>query len=301
MPRTSQIHVDKLLSNVSVRYQTKELIALRVFPQVSVKKDSDLYRIYDRNFKLPETRRSNRGLANEHQFNVSTATYALEKHALKDYVSDDDMDNFDLANLRADTTEELTDVILRRLEKSVADLFTTTNWSLNVSLAAANAFNANTTVSNPIPIYDTAATTIINNSGLKPNFGILPRDGFVACKNHISVLDRVKYTSREMTPGMLGALFDLPELLIANGAYDTAADGIAATIVQFYGDVSFVGYKPPRASPKAPSSGYIFMKASPSVRRWRVEERESEAIEVQKKYQAKVVASLSGYLIKDIV
>ena len=301
MPRASTIHVDKLLSNISVKYRTTELIADRVFPMVPVQKDSDLYRIYTRQFRLPETRRANRGLANEHQFEVTTSSYLLEQHALKDYVSDDDAMNYDISDLRADTVEELTDTILRRMEKSVADLFTTTNWSLNVSLAAANAWNANTTVSNPIPVMDTAATTVINESGFKPNFGILPRDGFVAAKNHVSVLDRTKYVSSEMTPAMLAGLFDLPELLIANGAYDTAAEGQAASIQQFYGDVAFVGYKPARPSPKAPSSGYIFMQNVPAVRRWRVEERKSEAIEVEKKYQAKVVASLSGYLIKDIV
>ena len=181
-----------MLFRSSVRYANQDYIAMNVFPMVPVKKDSDLYRIYTRNWRIPETKRANKGLANEHQFEVSTASYVLEKHALKDYISDDDVDNYDLADLRADTVEELTDVILRRLEKSVADLFTTTNWSLNVSLAAANAWNANTTVSNPIPIMDTAATTIIQNSGYKPNYGFLGRDGFIADKNHVSVLDRVK-------------------------------------------------------------------------------------------------------------
>jgi hypothetical protein len=240
-------------------------------------------------------------LANEHQFEVTTGSYYLEKHALKEYVGDDQADNYDLADLRADTVEELTDVILRRLEKSVADLFTTSNWSLNVSLAAANAWNANTTASNPIPIVDTAASTVLANSGFMPNFGILPRDGFVAVKNHVSILDRVKYVSKEMTKEMLAGLFDLPELLIGAASYDSAAEGIADNVTQLWGNSAFVGYKPARPSPKAPSSGYIFMKDSPTVRRWRVEEREAEAIEVQKKYNVKVVASLSGYLIKGIV
>lgn len=301
MPKASNLHVDKLLSNISVKYMNAEMIADKVFPMVPVKKDSDLYRIYTRNFRIPETKRADRAEANEHQFEVTTASYQLEKHALKDYVGDDQVDNYDISDLRADTTEELTDVIMRRMEKSVADLFTTTNWSLNVSLAAANAWNANTTVSNPIPIMDTAATTIIQNSGFKPNFGIIPRDGFVAAKNHVSILDRTKYVSKEMTAEIMKGLFDLPELLIGMSVYDSAAENQASVITQLWGDSAFVGYKPPRASPRAPSSGYIFMKNDPVVRRWRVEEREAEAIEVQKKYQAKIVASLSGYLIKDIV
>lgn len=297
---TSQMHVDQLLSNVSLRYTHPELIAMRVFPEVQVKKDSDLYRIYERNFRIPETKRANRGVAKQHSFSVSTGTYVLEKHALKDFVSDDDVDNYDISDLRADTTEELTDVILRRMEKSVADLFTSTNWSLNVSLASGAEFSANTTTSNPIPVFDTAQSTVIANSGMKPNFGILTRDGFVACKNHVSVVDRIKYTSREMTPAMLAGLLDLPELLISNAQYDSSDEGRTSTMQNFWDEHAFVGYKPQRPGPKQVSSGYIFRKAAPMVRRWREEEREAEAIEVQMKYQAKVVASLSGYLIKNV-
>lgn len=301
MPLRSTQHVDQLLSNVSLKYAPSGLIAQEVFPEVPVKKDSDLYRIYTRNFRIPETKRANKGVAREHQFEVTTGSYILEYHALKDYVSDNDVQNYDVSDLRADTTEELTEKILLRLEKTVADLFTTTQWSLNVSLAAGAAFNANTTTSNPIPVFDTAATTVLNNGGYKPNFGIIPRDSFVAIKNHVSVLDRTKYVSKEMTPDILKGLFDLEDVYIANGAYDTAAQGIAASISQIWGDVCFVGYKPDRASPLKPSSGYVFRRNDPMVRRWRVEERESEAIEVQLKYAAKVVASLSGYLIKDTV
>lgn len=301
MPLRSTQHVDTLLSNISILYKNAEYIADKIFPEVPVKKTSDLYRIYTRNFRIPETKRANKAVSREFSFEVTTSSYVLERHSLKDFVSDTDAENYDIADLRADTTQQLTDAILRRREKAVADIFTTTNWSLNVSLAATAAFNQNTTVSNPIPIFDTAASTIINNSGYKPNFGVLPRDAFVACKNHVSVLDRTKYTSKELTPVMLAALFDLPELMIANGAYDTAAEGLASSITNFWGNVAFVGYKPSRPSPLEPSCGYIFRKTVPMVKRWREEAREADAIEVNIEYQPKVVASLSGYLIKGVV
>lgn len=301
MPLRSTQHVDTLLSNISILYKNAEYIADKIFPEVPVKKTSDLYRIYTRNFRIPETKRANKAVSREFSFEVTTSSYVLERHSLKDFVSDTDAENYDIADLRADTTQQLTDAILRRREKAVADIFTTTNWSLNVSLAATAAFNQNTTVSNPIPIFDTAASTIINNSGYKPNFGVLPRDAFVACKNHVSVLDRTKYTSKELTPVMLAALFDLPELMIANGAYDSAAEGVASSITNFWGNVAFVGYKPSRPSPLEPSCGYIFRKTVPMVKRWREEAREADAIEVNIEYQPKVVASLSGYLIKGVV
>lgn len=301
MPLANQLHVDKLLSNVSVKYTNAEYIADKVFPIVPVMKDSDIYRTYTRNFRIPETKRASKGVAREWTFEVGTAPYVLEEHALKDYVGDEEADNYDISDLRSETVEELTDAVMRMREKKVADLFTTTSWSLSVSLASGAEFSANTTTSNPIPIFDTAATTVINNSGHKPNFGILPRDGMVACKNHVSVLDRVKYTSSDMTPEMLKGLFGLEELLVPMSAVDTSAQGATESIAAIYADFAFIGYKPATAGPKKPSCGYIFEKSLPRVRRWRDEERKAEAIEVQMKFQPKVVASLTGYLIKNTV
>lgn len=301
MPKSNQVHVDTLLSNMSVKYRNNLYIAMEVFPELPVKKTSDLFRVYERNFRLPDTIRAKGASSREHDFDVSSAAYNLERHSLKNYVSDTDQDNYDLADLRAEMTEELTDVILRRLEKSVADLFTTTNWSLNVSLAAGANFNANTVTSNPIPVFDTGATTVINNSGLKPNFGILPRDGYIGCKNHQSVLDRVKYTSAEMTEKMLAALLDLEQLLVPLASIDTAAPGATSSISAIFGDNAFLGYKPKSAGPLKASAGYIIRKNIPMVKKWRDEEREAEAIEVNMEYSARIVASLSGYLIRDII
>jgi hypothetical protein len=299
MPASSQLHVDKLLSNVSVKYRNAEFIAMSVFPEVQVKKDSDLYRIYERNFRLPETLRANKAKANEHYFNVSTATYNLEKHALKEYISDDDKENYDIFDLRADTTEELSDVILRRMEKSVADLFTTTNFSLNVSLAAGAAWVLDTTASAPIRDAATGATEVIQNSGIRPNFMIIPRNSFVGVKNHQTVVDRIKYTSAEITKTMVAGLMDVEEILEPIASYDTSELGQASSITAIWGDSSFIGFRPRRPSPKVPSTGYIFRRSTPMVKRWRDEEREADAIEVQMKYQARIVASLSGFLIKD--
>jgi len=299
MPLKNQLHVDQLLSNVSVKYSNSEYIADQVFPTLPVKKDSDLYRVYTRNFRIPETKRASKGVAREWDFEVSSSSYLLEEHALKNYIGDEEADNYDIGDLRADMTEELTDAILRMKEKKIADLFTKTSWSLNVSLAAANAFGQNTTVSNPIPVFDTGASTVIANSGYKPNFGILPRAGFVSCKSHVSILDRVKYTSAEMTPVMLQGLFDLEQLLIPNSVYDSSAEGVADAITAIYTN-AFLGWKPATPGPMKPSCGYIFEKAVPRVRRWRVEERKAEAVEVQIKFQPKIVASLTGYLIGGI-
>lgn len=298
MPKQSSLHVDQLLSNISVNYKPTGFVASDVFPFVPVNKETDLYRVYTQDFKVPETKRATGGLAKEHDFEVSTAPYILEKHALKGYVADDAEDNYDLSSLKADMTEKLKEKIMLRMEKSVADMMTTTTWSLGVSLASANAFTADTTVSNPIPVFDTACTTVLNNGGYKVNSAVIPRVSYTAIKNHMSVLDRVKHTSKDMTPEILKGLFDLDNIYVPHVASDTAAKGLAASISSLWASHCFVYYKPSRPGPMEASAGYIFKKNVAETRRWRVEERKAEAIEVEVQYAAKAVATLSAYLIK---
>lgn len=301
MPFKSQLHVDTLLSNISVKYRSADFLAMKIFPEVPVVKDSDKYRIYAPDFRLPQTLKANKGVAAQHYWEASTSSYILEDHALKDYVSDDDQDNFDLADLRADTVEELTDVILRRMEKSVFDLFTTTNWSLGQSLAATGLWTLDTTQSNPIPVVDTGMSVVLQNSGFTPNFGVISYAGFIAAKNHQSLVDRIKYTQTALiTEQLMGTLFGVPEFYVSKAQLDTSDRGRTTTVGAIFSDKCFFGYKPARPSPKQPSAGYIFRKNVPMVRRWRDEERNAEAIEVRMKYSARVVASLSGYLINNI-
>lgn len=297
MPLKNQLHVNQLLSNVSVQYKNAEYIWDKVFPAVQVSKDTDLYRVYDRNFKLPETARAPKGLARESTFEFSTSSYALKQHAIKDYIGADEAANNDIGSLQVDATEHLTDIIYRRMEKDLADLFTNTSWSLNVTLAVA--FSSNTTTSDPVPVFDTGASTIISNSGKIPNFGILPRAGFVSVKNHVSVLDRVKYTSSEVSQSMVGALLGIPELHVPVAQYDTADLGLAASMSNFFTH-AFIGWKPANPGMKQPSAGYMFMNSAPRVRSWFDDERNATAVECEIKFQPKVVASLCGYLITGI-
>lgn len=300
MPLKNQLHVNQLLSNVSVQYRNEEYVWDKIWAQIPVVKDTDLYRVYDRNFKIPETRRAPKGVAREHVFEFSTSSYALEQHALKDYVGVDEEEQNDQGSLQVDTTENLTDAIYRRIELSTAALFTKTSWSLSVSLASGAAFSDNTTTSDPVRVFDTGGATVIANSGKKPNFGILPYTGFLNVKNHVSVLDRYKYTSSEMTQAMVQAALGLSELHVPAAIYDTADNGLAFSGSYFFTN-AFLGWKPSGGGGvKTPSCGYTFISSKPRVRSWFDNERNATAIEVEVKYSPKVVASLTGYLIGGI-
>jgi hypothetical protein len=304
VPLKSQLHVDQLLSNVAVKYKNERFIHDRVFPTVPVKKTSDLYRTYNRNWVIPETNRAVGGLAPEHLFEIGNASYSLEKHALKSFVADTAAENYDITDLRADVTEELVEKIMMRKESQCAQNFvTTTSWSLSSSLGGDDSWL--TSAAAPIVLFDTAAGAVVSNSGVQPNYAIIPRDGYIALKNHTTLVDRVKYTSREMSPGIIGALLGVGEILVPDMYYDSGLYGASAAsgaITSIWkNDFAFLGYKPGSAGFYQLSSGYMFQKNKPLVRRWREEEREADAIEVDVEFQFKIVASLTGYYINDTV
>ena len=301
MPLENQIHIDSLLSQVSVKYRNQSYVAMELFPEVGVKKSSDLYRIYERDFRIPETLRSPKAVAKELNFYVSTATYVLERHALKDYVSDNDADNYDLADLRVETAENLTDKILARLEKSLSSQMTTTSWSLNLSLTSTLAWNATTTV-DPVGHFDTGSGLVVNNAGVRPNIAGMGLAAWYALKNNGQILDRVKYTSQEVGENIVAKLIGADKLVVSGQAEDTTAEGssVGSVITALWNDRVFWGYRPAAPGPLKASAGYIFRKAMPMVKRWRVEERESDAIEVNMEYSARIVASLAGFIIADV-
>lgn len=302
-PLRSQLHTDQLLSNIAVKYSNERYIHDKVFPKVPVKKQTDLYRTYTRNWIVPNTTRAIGGIAREHVMDVGTSSYSLQKEALKAAVADTAAENYDLTDLRADLTVELVEKIMMRKETDCAALFTTTSFSLGASLGGDDSWL--TTISLPINLFDTGTAVIVANAGVLPNYAILPLDTYNTLKNHTSVVDRVKYTSRELTPAIIGSLIGVSELLVPtmmsdSGVYSASATSTAITSI-WKADFAFLGHKPAAPGFYALSSGYMFERAKPLVRRWREEERESDMIEVDCEYQFKVVASLSGYFINDTI
>lgn len=301
MPLKNQLHVDKLLSNVSVMYRNQSYVAMELFPEVPVVNSSDLYRVYERNFRVPETARAPGAVAKEWDFNVSTSTYVLERHSLRAFIPDTSARNYDISDLRADQTIHLTDGLLRRLELSTANLITTTSWSLNLSLTSIAAWNATTTV-DPVGHYDTSVATVLRNSGMKMNVTGMGRDAYHALKNNGQIIEKIKYTGKDYGEAIIAGLIGMEKLVVSDMAQDTAAEGASggSVIASMWGDAVFVGYKPANPGPLVASAGYVFRSNIPMVKRYREEDRESDVIEVDMEYSVRAVASLAGFVIKDV-
>ena len=106
----------------------------------------------------------------------------------------------------------------------------------------------------------TAQTGILQGTGYLPNRLLIGWKVFQALRKHPLVIDRIKYTSqpdaRDVTAKLLAQMFDVDEVLISKGVYNSAAEGLAASMSFIAPNSALLCYAAPAPSLNEPSAGY---------------------------------------------
>jgi hypothetical protein len=307
MPLSKQIHEDKALEKISIEYKPGEFIADKLVPAVPVKHDTDKYYVYDFGaMRLEETKRAKGAPTNRTTYTMSTSSYSLDTHALKELVLVEDKNNADKAiNLEIDTTESLTRKILIRKEKECNDvIMAKANWTNNESLTSTLAWTQNTTLSNPITKVDSATSKIISSSGYKPNVLAMDDATFRGAKEHTSIIDRVKYTSADsVTEQMLAKLFNIDQVLIGRAIYESAQEGLTSSPGSIWTNSVYIAYHEKSPGLKKASGSYQLFQQNMGmphkVTKWAEDDPEGTWIKVETKFQFKPVATACSYLLVD--
>jgi len=306
MPQGST-RVNKPLTEISVQYNNDEYIAGKVLKDVMVSKESDLYYVYNNDLRLETTNRANGAPANEATYEVSTSSYSLTEHALKDKITKRDRENVDAPlQLDKDTTEYLTDKLMLRQEYEAATLlFTTTSFGNNATLNTATSFVYNTTTSAPIQSVLSATSYILGQGGGKANCAVTSQPVLDALKENDNVFARIQYVERAvLTKELLASLFDLDELFVGSAVYNTAKEGQASSLSNIWGNdflVANIAKNPRLKTRTAAVTLRQRQYGNPvRVRKWNDDERECDFIEVQSMYAPKLIATSSAYLLKTV-
>ena len=303
-PTEKDVHVDSILSGVSIRYTNDAMIADEILPVVPVKKESDKYYIYTRAWKLPQSERAAGAEANEVEWNVSTDTYQCEEYALKDMIPDRVRDNADNPlDLDVDTTENLTELIQLGREKRVADIvFAAGTYGAQTSaLAGANRWD-DYAGSDPIGDVDAAKAVIHAASGKLPNVMIMGYQVFLKLKQHPDLLERIKYTQKGiMTEQLMASLFEVDRVLVGKALYDSTQEGVAESPGYVWGKSVALLYVEPSPGLKKISFGYQFQSRGFRTKKWREEGREGDFIEAGEIREEKVVGAATGYLYTTVI
>jgi hypothetical protein len=315
---SGNVHIDDVLTNISVAWPNEGLVGENLFPSITVMKQSDKYYIFGREAWKPEDDvRAPGTVANEIPgIQVSLDTYYANEHALQIPVTDEERKNVDspLAPDR-DATELVTSKIMLGREVAIKNLATTVaNYASTntVTLSGTGQWNDYTN-SDPIANMRAAKAAIHARMFVEPNVAVIPYQVMTTLEDHPDFIERIKYSERGIvTAELIAAIVGVQRIIVPGVGINNANLGQAVSLGYLWGKDVVFAYVPARAGLRMPAYGYEFTWNGQVIDRWREEPRKSDLIRCSRAYDLKLVAqgdpgtadagkSIAGYLIKNAI
>lgn len=313
------VHVNRLLTQLSVGWQNSGFIADRIFPAVYVNKQSDIIPKYDQSpwfrdegeslVRAPGTRAARTGLTVD-----TDDTYFTVNNALGGKIPFEFLDNQDSPfALDSDTARLVTEVLaLRRDRKFATEHMGTTKWGTDQSITAKWSDYG---LSNPITDLRASVRNIRRKIGRRGNKVVMGDLVWQRLQDHPALIDRLPDGSlRVVTRETLSALLELggaDNILVGESMYTTANEGTAETSVTYsdvWADDVLVLYVPETPSLMTPSAGYTFYwrnsivpNGQQFVRQWEDQEIKARLVEVHTYFHQKRIVANAGNYIDDAV
>lgn len=258
--------VDPVLTSAAQGYSNNTLVGGVLFPTVSVSaRGGKIIQFGKEAFQLYSTGRSPGANTKRVTFGYQGAPYTLESHSLEGLVPIESMQEagvpgIDLGNT---TTTGVQDIIALRLEKQRADVARdASKYSVGnkVTLVGTSQWSDYSGASNPIGDVEKGKEAVRKKTGKVPNVAVISAAVFSALKQHPQILDRIKYTGRDVpTVELLASLWGLSQVYVGDAVFaDDAgvfADVWGKDVVLAYTEIGTV------ADRGKPSYGYTYQLA----------------------------------------
>ena len=315
LPTSNDVHVDQMLTNVSIAYKNASYIADEALPLLPVQRQSNIIPSYDQSYWFrDEAQMASPGadIALADYAVTTTDTYFCNRHRLGRLIYDEVRDNADAPfNLEREASEFLIDKLqLRREVQFVNSLFTTSKWTTDKTGGTDFTVWSNYAGSSPVVDVTTYKDTVEALIGREPNKLIVGKQVHIQLKNHPDLIDLVKYTQRgQITSEIIASLLELDRYLIGRAIYTTTKEGTAETSVSYsrvWGKHGLMLYTPPAPSLMTPSAGYTIVwqrvaGANQYIQRFRRDEAEADLIVANSYFTQKKTAASAGLFLSGAV
>lgn len=308
--------VDPVLTNMLVGYMQADtrFVADRVFPGVSVDKDSGTYYVFTKKYwfrdemqvRAPGTPFALGG------FGVETATYSTLQYGLGKPIADEERANSQVPmDLEKAATMWLAQQILIRKERMwAADFMAASVWggTDNNSVTDWDDY----TSGDPVANIQAQKRVISANTGLTPNQAVMGEVVHDALALHPDIIDRIKYTTAATQMSIenaLAAVFGLSSWVVGRASYTASNEATAAASVVYSAiidDDFLLLHNNPSAGLFGATAGKTFnwdpgggMGVALPVKR--DDDSLSDVLRVRFQIDQKVTASDLGYIWLDIV
>ena len=320
-PTPGDLHVNRLLGNISVAYiqKQKAFIADQVFPIVPSEKKSDNYLVYSKedwyrdeaSERAPATESAGGGYEVD-----NSPSFLCRKFAFHKDVPDDDRDNADKPlDPDRDATTFVSQKMLLKRERIWAQNFMTNIWGTNLAGVSGDPGsgefkqwdNANATILKNIEAW---RELIASTTGYEPNIMVCSPDVLAVLKVSPEVKDTIKYTQKGVvTENLLAELFGVEKFLVPRVVLNTAPKGKAGNFARLSSKKILLCYAPDRPSLQTPSAGYFFAwkgytgasKLGSRIKKFRMEELEADRIEGEMAFDPKQVAADMGLYAANVI
>ena len=317
-PDVGDVHVNGLLTQLSIAFRNLNYVADEVFPPVMVEKQSDIIPLYDRDMWLrsqaarrgPGTKAARSGYTVD-----NTNTYFAVNWAIGKSIPDEVSNNADSPyNLERDSNEWVTDQIQLLKEVEFARVaFTSGNWT-TTSTGTSNFVKWND-YGNSDPIGDIRSQmrAVRQIIGRKPNTFAMGEIVWNRLQDHPDILDRIKGAASPGNPALvtrtlLAQILELETVSVADALQVTSEEGAASEVrADVIDDDAILIYRPQRPSLLQPAAGYGFFwrpltgGGQQFIRRYREEPERQTVIEAHSYFDYNVTSADAGMMFIDAV
>ncbi len=301
--------IDPILSTVAHGYQNAEFVGNALFPHVAVAARAGKILAFGKeSFLAYDTARAPGSQIKRINLGYSSASYALVDHALAASVPIEVMEDAQAVpgvNLASAAVRTVQDALALRLEVEQATLATTAgNYAASnkTTLSGTSQWSDFGATSDPINDIETAKEVIRGKVGKRPNVVVMGASVLAKLKMHPKVLDRIKYTGRDVaTVELLASLFGVQRVLVG----DAVAASDAGAFADVWGKSVVVAYTElgSQAEMGRPSFGYTYQLGGyPMVSPARYDgDTRTWLYDVADAVKPVIAADLAGYLISAVV
>lgn len=260
--------INPVLTNIAQGYQNNEFVGSLLFPTVSVgTRAGNIITFGKEDFMEYSGLARAPGAATKRvQFGYAGSPFALVDYSLEgalpievlqEGLATDKGFSIDGASMAIRKTQ---DIMALRLEIAQATLATTLgNYSASnrTTLSGTSQWSDFGTTSDPIAVVETAKDAIRAKTGKRPNVMVIGANVLKALRQHPKIIDRTKYTGRDVpTLDLLASLFGVQR--VAVGEAIKASD--AGVFSDVWGNHAVLAYTElsPLAAMGTPTFGYNY-------------------------------------------
>lgn len=320
MPSVQKVHLDKMLTNISIGYKNEQYISDQIFKTVSVEKQSDRYYVFGMDkFRANGDLRAPGTEANEITWTFSDDTFFTEGHALRTQIADEEILNADESlQLETEATELVQEGILLNKEvDAAAKVLDPNNYhaDLKLTLGAAGAPAKWSDYQNSDPRMDIAKAKAAMHAkaGVRPNTLIISEATLNVLLMHPKLAQMIQYVQTPvLAMEQLKLLLGVGDILVGSAMKSTVTNvgqaeaGSVEPLNYIWGNSAVLAYIAPSAGRRQISLGYTFAwnkggMGSVQTRKWYETGRKATVIESEFFYAHKIISPYAGFLFADAV